>query len=288
MPKIERVETIYGQGTAKDREDGFCVNPPVVGVVDGLSAPYHYKMERPLFDGMSGGEMVREEILEVLYSTDKDEPLEEVLLRANERVGFIQSNHGISLARADLLAGASIAVAKLSPEEIDILQAGDCFAIWITNEGKIGVTKNQAHLHEVETWETWRKIQQEMGERGRDRREVWVEFHEPLSRLRLRDINQPTALTGYGLLNGQAAFRECWQKVTIPWKGLKLLMLFTDGLLPLWLNPGKEGAMARQIVTLYQKKGLKGILEKTRISEKKEKERHMEHGEATGIVIEFE
>lgn len=283
--KIERIEAIYSQGTAKDREDGFCVNSPFIGVIDGLSAPYHYKMERPLFDGMSGGEMVRTEILKALYSANKNESLEQVLLRANEQVGNIQYEQGIPLDRADLLAGASIAIVKLDQEGVEIIQAGDCFAVWITTEGKIEVTKNQAYLHEVETWETWKKIQEEEG--IQDRREVWVRFHQPLSALRLRDINQPTVTTGYGLLNGQLAFRDCWQKVIVPWKGLKLLMLFTDGLLPLWFNQGEEDLLAREMVALYKKKGLGSILEETRLSKEKERGRHMEHGEATGIVIEF-
>lgn len=286
MPNIERIEAIYSQGTSEDIEDSFCVNLPFVGVIDGLSAPYHYQMERPFFDGVSGGEMVRQVILEFLYSANRDEALQALLLRANEVAGRIQSDQGIPLDRADLLAGACIAVAKLNRETIDIIQAGDCFAVWITNDGKIGVTKNQASLHEVEVLKTWRNIQQTEG--IQDRRETWVKFHKPLSSLRLRDINQINQPAGYGLLNGQALFEKCWQKLTIPLENLKLLMLFTDGLLPLWLNPGNEKFLSKEIITLYRQRGLSGILEETRNCEKRNKERHVEHGEATAIAIEFE
>lgn len=286
MSNIKKIETIYSQGTAEDQEDGLCVNLPLVGVIDGLSAPFHHEMERPLFNGMSGGQMVRQEILKALYSANNDETLEKILLHANKQVGIIQSERGIPLDRADLLAGACIAVARLSQNNIDIIQAGDCFAIWITNKGRIGFTKNQASLHEIEIRETWRIIQQTEG--IQDRRETWVKFHEPLSSLRLRDINQINQSTGYGLLNGQALFEKCWQKLTIPLENLKLLILFSDGLLPLRLDPGNEKFLAKEMIALYKQRSLKGILEETRNFEKKEKERHIEHGEATAIAIEFE
>ena len=62
------IKTIYDQGTAERQEDGFFVNPPFFGVVDGFSAPYSPQNPLTLFEDKSGGEVVRRIILRAFCS----------------------------------------------------------------------------------------------------------------------------------------------------------------------------------------------------------------------------
>ena len=283
MKKIKRIETIFNQGTAKHQEDGFIINLPFVGVVDGVSAAWNSKIKPVLFDSMSGGEMTRKVILKTFYSARENESLEKLIEIANEQVGEIQISSGIPLERSDLLAGACFAITRLNLENIDIIQAGDCFALWVNASDKIGITKNQNRLVQFQEQKIIQKLMKK--HRG-DREKMWEEFYEPLCSIRQKNVNKNTN-RGYGLLNGQPTLFECWQRIVVPCPNLNLLMFFTDGLIPLWLEYCKEKKMAKQMVALYREKGLKGILSETRKSELGGKREHTEHCEATGIAIEF-
>jgi len=70
-----KIEAIYNKGTAENLEDGFVINPPFFGVVDGTSEPKHFIGRGFYFNKMSSGEMVRKIILEVFYSKKSSEPL---------------------------------------------------------------------------------------------------------------------------------------------------------------------------------------------------------------------
>lgn len=283
MLKIERFEVLYSQGTAERIEDGLITNPPFFGVIDGLSAPYHYKMEPIRFDGMSGGEMVRKVVLETFSAANPSLPLEEVSLQANQKIKEFQVARGIPIERSDLLAGACFAFAKLGIRTFELIQGGDCFGVWVYKNGEIGVTKNQAYLH---VSENLRIIAEIMRRVNWNRNEMWVEFFPILSKFRLRDINQKTR-TGYALLNGQSTIKKCWQKITIPVAGLEFLILFTDGLI--WYPESvDEKKMVEKVVSAYEKWGLRGVLNEKRRTEKKNaKTLYIDRDEATAIAIEF-
>lgn len=117
-----------------------------------------------------------------------------------------------------------------------------------------------------------------------DRQKMWQEFYQPLSGLRLRDNNKKTK-TGFAILNGQPSLKNCWQKIEIPIKNLKFLLLFSDGFVPF----KKEVDLAKETVKFYEKGGLNYILQKKREFEKKtEKESYRVFDEATAIAIKFD
>lgn len=280
MNKIKKIETLYSQGTAERIEDGLIINPLFFGVVDGLSAPYHYKMEQILFDGMSGGEMVRKIILETFNLAKPNSTLEKLILQANQRIKEFQVNRGIPLKRSDLLAGATFAFAKIG-ETLEIIQGGDCFAIWVI-DSEIKVTKDQTQLAVHH-----RLISELMKKYRGNREKMWTEFYFHLCALRQQDYNQKIK-TGFAVLNGQPQVSECWQRIEVPLLNLKLLLLFTDGFVPANERTNEE-KMAKRLVSIYQKEGLAGILERTRrIEERGKKKRHIDHEEATALAVKFE
>lgn len=287
--KIERIEALYSQGTAEHGEDGFIVNPPFFGVVDGFSAPYHYKMEQTLFGDLTGGEMVRETILGEFYQGVSGVSLEEQILKANEMIGFVQGSRGIPLDRSDLLAAACFVFIEVGKEKVKIIQGGDCLAVWFYASGEIGATKNQVYHPVSENLGIIAKIFAELKEENPDaskemsRKEMWVRFHPILSAQRLRDINNLRIGTGYAVLNGQPAVRKCWQQLEIPTKGLELMFLFSDGLVP-YSETASPMGLAERLIVDYKRWGLKSILDEKRRTE----DLHITHDEATAVAIIFE
>ena len=287
--KIERVETIFSQGTSRYREDGLFVNPPFFGVVDGLSAPHNPVKGGPLlFDEMSGGEMVRKVVLENFYLAPKDPPLRRVLIRANQQVGEIQKERGIPISRSDLLAGVSFACLKIEEKSLKVIQAADCFAVWtLRNEyhiRTIGATRSQVSYEFG--LEIRGMIAQLMAKHSHNRDLIWDDFIPIISMQRYRDVNKKVP-TGYALLNGQAALLRCWQEQEVPLQNLELVILFSDGFIP-FAETANELEMAKKVINLYRKSGLSGVLEGTRKAEsKKSKESHIAQTEATAVAIEF-
>jgi len=288
-----KIEAIYNKGTAEEIEDGLLINPPFFGVIDGTSEPAHFIGKGLSFNKMSAGEMVRKIILETFYSAKSNDSLEKVILRANNKLKTFWHSLKIPLNRSDLVAGAVFVLAKIEKKKIKIIQGGDCFALWVTTSGtraqrrvkmnecsstKIGFTKNQAFWHSLEA----QKVIAELIKKDKgNRKKMWLDFYKPLCQLRLRDINQKVK-TGFALLNGQPSLKKCWQKIEIPTKNLKLLLLFSDGFAPF----KKERQLAKETIKFYQRGGLNYVLQKKReFEEKTEKISYRVFDEATAIVI---
>lgn len=279
MLKIES-EVIYSPGTAERREDGFILNLPFLGVVDGISPAHSPKIPLKLFEGMNGGEIARKIILETFYTASPSLSLKNVVLNSNQKIREFHLNQGIPLEQSHLMAGATFAFAKIR-KTVEIIQGGDCFAIWVI-DSKIRITKDQTQLAAHH-----RLIAGLMKKYKRDREKMWDEFYPHLCALRQRDYNQEIK-TGFAVLNGQPWVRKLWQRIEIPLRDLRLLLLFSDGFVPADERTN-EGKMAKRVITLYQKKGLTGVLERTRrIEEQGKKKRHIDHEEATAIAIKFQ
>jgi serine/threonine protein phosphatase PrpC len=275
---------IYDQGTAERIEDGCIIAPPFFGVIDAFDAPYHHKTERIFFDGMSGGEMVRKIILETFHSAKANSPLKKIILLANEKVGKIQKSRGISIDRSDLLAGCSFVFIKIKKRVIEIIQGGDCMAVWKYKTGEIGATKNQAYSHVKRNLKIIAKL---MEKHKGNRKEMWVDFVPILSKLRKKDFNNPKIKTGFAVLNGQSTLKDCWQRLEIPIKNLEIILLFSDGLVP-YAETAKEEELAGKVIAIYRKRRLEGLLQRKRaISKREEKKSHIAQDEATGIAIKF-
>lgn len=274
-------EAIYSQGTAEEVEDGMIINPPFFGVIDGASAAYRTKAERILFNGMTGGEMVRKLVLETFYSAGADSFLEETILQANQRIGETQEKQGISLDRTDLLAQASFVFIKIEEETVTIIQGGDCFALWLSADGGIGITENQAFLHDTKVLD---KIALLMRKYKGDRQKMWMEFAPFLAAARLRDVNKKIK-AGFAQLTGQPWLPEYWKKIIIPKP--RLLLLFSDGLVPFEETAHSSASiLAKKTLETYQKGGLGLLLQKIRKKQfEKQKLNHIDQQEITVLAL---
>ena len=274
-----KIEAIYDKGTAEELEDGLIINPPFFGVVDGTSDVPHFIGKGLSFGKMSGGEMARKIILETFYSAKSNDSLERVVLLANKKLAKLWQSRKIPLNPSDLIGGAAFVFAKIDSKKVNVIQGGDCFALWVMKSGKIGITKNKAYFHETEVIPI---IAELMEKHKGDRKKMWLDFYKCEGQLRLRYYNKKV---GFAMLNGQTALKKCWQKIEIPISNLELLFLFSDGFVPI----ERETKLAKKVLNFYKKGGLHYILRKKREFEKAtEKESYRVYDEATAIALKFD
>lgn len=281
MIEIERVETIYSQGTAEYREDAIISSWPFFGVIDGFSAPYSPSHPPALFGRLTGGQMVVRIISNTFSSVSPDMPLGEIILQANRAIKKFQAlKEATPQLNSGLLAGASFALIKVTDLKIDVVQGGDCFALWVYKSGKRGITQNQHFQHEMKLRGIIAGLMEEV--QG-DRKKMWEKFYPILCVHRKRVENRD-----YAVLNGQARVKNCWQEITpVPVAGLDFLLLFTDGLIPYEESENEEG-LAKKVAALYRKEGFGGVLSWTRKKEKATAEKsHIVQTEAAAIAIKF-
>lgn len=299
MPKMA---TLYDQGSALHVEDGHAINFPFAIVADGVSAPYNRENPLRLFEGQPGGVRAARIVEEEFAKARGSDRLDEVLLKANTRVGELQTAQGISLKRADQLAGVAFAALKWSTDEIVVIQAGDCFAIWECQSGEVGVTRNQVGDHDRLLMTTVNRLLQEIAAeygvtletadtsiRTAIRNEMWERYYPTACTARLRDANSPKSPYGYGILNGQSTLARAWSSTTLKKCEVHRVLLLSDGLIPWAITETQdEHTIARTLLTTYRAGGLPAILASARGLEKHMKTTHYtDFAEATGIAIEF-
>ena len=298
-----KVQMIYDQGTALYREDGlFVVGCRLFGVLDGTSAPYAPKYPPKMFNGMSGGEMVSR-LCERLCYVQPDINLEQLIQFLNESVGKEQEIAGILHNDAGELAGSTFAFARVNKKTIEICQAGDCFALWVTRDGKTYITQNQVRAHDTDMNAELDRLQMEVAaerniklsvklteeELKPIRGEVWNRFCPTLKEARRQDVNNPTSPRAYGRLDGNPRLMKLMTFYKFPRQDLRILILFSDGMLP-WsrMKNMTDEQVGNEMHKIYKKSGLRGILAKARHEERKLRaKRYLSYAEATAIALNF-
>lgn len=279
MVKIEKIETLYSPGTAEHLEDGNFVNLPFFGVVDGCSALYWPGNPPILFNGFTGGQLARNLILKTFISAWPEVNLEDVVKQANEKIARMQIIKKNSLDNAGKLISTSFVLGKIKETRVEIIQGGDCYALWVTKSGKIEITKNQAYEPEVVLVKNFaRLIKKYKG----DRAKAWKEHGPFLAKMRKENANKT-----YADLNGQPIVEKCWQKIEIPLSDLFYLICFSDGLIP-FSAMKNEKDLAKKILMYFIDERLSSVLNWTRKVEKREaKHSYEDHAEASGLAIKF-
>ncbi len=275
------------------------VRLPLAIVADGVSAPYGGGSPR-LFDGLSGGCMVARAITAELTAFEQ-RSLREILTAASERVRVIQEQAGLSLVRADQLAGAVFAAVTIASNMVEVIQAGDCFVLWEYSDGSFGMTPNQVWQHDQELGALRGDVMEELAskrgihlqqataeERAEIRRISWGgRFHEVRCALRGRDVNQGGDC-GFALLNGQRVFLEHCVIRGLPREKLARVLLGSDGIVPWESFGGDAEKVAPELLCAYHSGGLVALLAYVRsLQIPSATNRWKNLPEASAIAIEF-
>lgn len=302
-----KTEQLYDKGSAPYVEDGLFLCDPFYGVVDGVSAPYGPKHPLKLTDGKSGGELVARTIEQYVQNRPQKDlklpTLEQLTLEVDYNLETIQDIHHLPTGE---LSGATFAFAKVGERHVEIVQGGDCFALWKLHDGTVGITKNQVRLHDTamnaEILRTQREVAKELfgvsleeatqEQRGKIRGEMWNRFYFTLKEARNQDANNPASPRRYTLLNGQLLQKSeepIWFSTQLPRDQVQLLLLFSDGLIPWQVMGGmSDEQIARKVLTDYERGGLKYLLEVARGIEKcLAAVNYTDAAEATAIALQF-
>ncbi len=274
------IQTFFDQGSAFFTEDTIVYQPPCYyGVVDGESGVYLPSEGPKLFGRRTGGQVAAHAVSFAFEGASFGESLEAVLRKANNMIREISEKSGLSLQESELLPSVSFIVAKVTDENITILQGGDSLAVWQKRDGTIGGTPNKVFRYEKELL---RKVTKLMEKHKGDREKMWEEYRPFLMAKRRANTN-----TTFALLNGQVEIERFWQKFSLLREEVRLLVLFSDGLVPFeWTKD--EVVLGKKVIELYRKGGLNSILAATRvIAEQEKSSSHEDFPEATGVVIEF-
>lgn len=309
-----KITTLYDQGSASVREDGFFLGQGFYGVLDGVSAPFNRENPpRKFYEALTGGEVVSRLVEGVMHQekagslpvnypkTDLD--FRDVIRYLNQVLRSNFNDLGLPMDHAEELPGATFAMAQIGQEKLEIVQAGDCFALWVLRDGQMGITKNQVRLYDFELnnviLEIERKIAREQfgialedatkEQTDKIRSEMWVQFYPINRETRAQDINNPLSRRCFGLLNGQEALEKVWFYKAIPRSGVESLLLFSDGMVPWEVMKGKtDDEVAQTVYADYKKGGLPYLLAVARGIEKRiAAVSYTDAAEATAIAIEF-
>lgn len=201
-----------------------------------------------------------------------------------------------------MLPGATFAIAKIGEEEIEIIQAGDCFALWAKGD-EIEATPNQTRGHDNEFKGLIERLQRQIAKEKYKieleeatpeqskiiREEMWLEFRPEWQKGRARDINNPSSPQCYGLLNGQVELKQAWIRKIIPRNKLSNLLLFTDGMVPYETYKEKNDMeIVREIYATYRRGGLHESLRIVRLTEEKFRAvAWTDAAEAAAVAVDF-
>jgi hypothetical protein len=261
-----------------DPEDIMAIHQRTGGidavVGDGVSE-YHSKTRsarRFKFGShqLTGGQALGQLLKRTLADPPPHSSLAELLIYTNDESRAFAERQGIPLDQPDKLSGIDVAAARVRAETVEIIQMGDCFAIWETKDGSQIATKNQGWLFQ-------RRMDQVQIPYGVHRwdHEGWETAYR---QCRLDLTNKPPAEGGLATLNGQHGVENCWYSQTLTRADLRLLLLITDGLAPTQFLYD-EAALAPAVISAWRHGDWDAIVEARGGIEK--------INEGTGIAITF-
>jgi serine/threonine protein phosphatase PrpC len=277
------VKTLYDSGTAKILEDQLIVQPPFFGVLDGVSGLYNPTIGPELFDGKSGGQKAVEIVNEVFTKANNGDELAVVMKKANVMLRKFFRSHGVGTNRADLLPGMMFVFAKIAEDKVEIIQGGDCYAVWKKTNGEISATPNQNFSDEEEKIKIFDNI---VKKHHGNLNEAWAEYILISARLKIERANKNSEKRTV-ILNGQTGGEGNWFKMIFPRKELMTLLLLTDGMIEFGESRDTE-KMSKIIFDAYSDQGLSGMLSRIRgIENRRTGVTYIKHAEATALALEF-
>ena len=308
-----KVFDLYDQGSFARREDGKFLCDPFLGVLDGVSAPYSPAYPQKMFPlkggvELSGGEFVSRftEYYFLSKAADrirmKNSNVEEIMEKISCAAAYILNWYGVQ-GDAGESPGVTFAIAEIGNNYVDVVQAGDCFALWELENGLFGITRNQVRNHDTAMNSEIERIQWEVArelfgvaledaseeQHGKIRGEMWNRFCLALKEARRQDANNPESPRCYGLLNGDSRLAEVMFKKTFLRSELRIILLFSDGMVPWEVMKDKSDVeVAEQVYADYKKGGLPYMLQVARgIERRVANVNYVDSAEATAIALDF-
>ncbi|MCP3920960.1 MAG: hypothetical protein GY714_00090 [Desulfobacterales bacterium] len=232
-----QVDYIYEKGSGKLNEDFYFVNSSVFGVFDGATS-----LTRDVYEnGLTGGYLASSIAGRTFYKNGSS--LKELSKKANSKVYKAMEERGVRLDRKETLWSTSFAVVRIKEDSFEWAQTGDCIVLAIyEDESSEILTKN--FDHDLETLMLWKKTSKNSGDN------IMNVVGDKIAEVRA-NMN-----VTYGVLNGEKEALKFFKYGEKSLKGLKNILIFTDGLfIP------KENPKEKQDFSLFKRLFLDGGLE---------------------------
>ncbi len=246
---IQKIESCLDHDEARFKEDGLVISAMVIAVCDAFSVPYDQNKPPIIHRGLGTGETVKEHFCQGIVNAATEDLVGTVRV-IDHTVGIFHTQLKISyglIKEPAYLSGLTFAAVKID-REIEILQCGDCIAIWRFKDGSVEYTDNPVKRASIRDRALKAQLQQQYGKEN-----YRPHFTPLMMEQKNRDINNPESPEGYPALNGGLNLEMC-RHLSLPTNNLNFLLLCTDGFLLFdWFN---EPDRMKELADIVQEHGV--------------------------------
>jgi len=260
---------VYDQGCGAFNEDQLLTGQQTFGVFDGASS-----LIPGLFQEKSGAWWASFLAKSAFFS--EETPLQKMVSRANATIQATMEQHGVDTTKKVGRWSTSAAVFRIHDNRLEWVQTGDSL-IGIIHENGQGELVSPYTNHDKGTLGRMQKLARQ----GVD--DIKTAVMPTIMQVRER-MNED-----YGVLNGEEAALDFIRSGSMPTKGIKHVIAFTDGMFTPTKNSRDTfdfGAFADQ----FLEEGLGGILASIRTKEATDPLCHIyprfkQHDDATAVAL---
>jgi len=266
-----KVSSITDQGVGQINEDVILTSKNVLGVFDGATSLNKYVDS----DGKTGG-FLAATIAKEVFAKEDHESLKDAAHKVNRSLKETMVAAGVDPTSAADHWRTAAAVVKVKGELIEWLVIADSVVLFIFDDDTFELA-TPIKSHDTKVLMKWKELaEQEM-----------LNIRERLINdlIRLRE----NSLSPQGVLNGSAESEKFFKTGERPLKGVKHILLFTDGLFPPNEDPRQPTDFA-QIVEMFLRGGLEEAKDTIRSLEKSDPHcwkypRYKQHDDIAAIAI---
>lgn len=273
-PLPMRIEFLLDQGVGLMNEDQVLQTGSVFGVFDGATSLNKYADE----NGKTGG-FLASSLSSEYFRTHKEGTLFERACAANALLKQEMEKRSIDTTQRENLWFTGASLVEVHEDRIDWLQVSDCSLLFIYEDGSY-TQASPFEDHDIGVLQKW----QALG--NMPQKEKFTELFDDIVQLR-REQNET-----YGVINGEPEAEKFFRSGSVPRKGLKHILMFTDGLLIPKEDAGAEENFD-ECVQVFFREGLPGLKNLVRTREESDPDcvqypRYKKHDDIGALAITFE
>jgi serine/threonine protein phosphatase PrpC len=233
------VDYLYEQGTGQLNEDFYFTNGSLFGVFDGATS-----LTKDLYENDFTGGFLASNIAGDTFSKNNSS-LIDLAEKANLKISDAMLKRGVNINSKENLWSTSLAVVRIHEERFQWVQTGDCLVLAIYDDDSFEVL-TKGFDHDLETLMMWKEISESPDDT----------ILEKMSK-KIAEVRSQMNVT-YGVLNGEKEALNFLRIGEKSLKGIKNIIIFTDGLFIPKENP-EDKEDFNLFTSLYLKGGLHNV-----------------------------
>lgn len=270
-----KIESFTDQGSGQMNEDDLLIKDGLFCVFDGVTSLVKYIDPNGITGGKLGSRHAK-----IVFDENSDKSLKEMALLANKRLRNEMLQRGVNISSKTDLWGTTVACIKIMGDEVEFMQVGDSFIIFIENDNKMTAIPNKLDI-DHNTLVLAKQLVDEGVEDVKTDKRI----------LDLQKETRKRVNVDYGTLNGEEEVNSFITTGKKSVTNIKHILLLTDGIKVLKEDP-TEPEDFQVLVDIFLESGLNGLKAYVRKLENSDPNcrkypRTKVHDDATGIAISF-